>query len=337
MAGRMVAAAVAGLVVATVAAAPVHADSVRDAQWHLGFLDAARAHQISQGDNVVVGLIDSGVDASHLDLAGNILPGTDLLLSSGNGWHDSDGHGTQMAGLVAAHGHAGGGALGIAPRAKILPAAATGMERGSYPVVSAAGITWAVDHGAKVLCLAFAGDLASADEERAVRYAQAHDVVVVAGDGSRAEMSVTGPQVVLAAPAVDIESTLKGGKYGRGTGTSGATAIIAGAAALVRAKFPNLSAVEVVHRLTATAKDAGPPGRDDQYGYGIVNLLGALTADVPPMTPSAAPSTSAPTSAGAAPKRSSRSPLPVVAIVLAVLLAAAGAWVLWRRHGNPSH
>src|SRR6266508_1089391 len=108
MAGRMVAAAVAGLVVATVAAAPVHADSVRDAQWHLGFLDAARAHQISQGDNVVVGLIDSGVDASHLDLAGNILPGTDLLLSSGNGWHDSDGHGTQMAGLVAAHGHAGG-------------------------------------------------------------------------------------------------------------------------------------------------------------------------------------------------------------------------------------
>jgi type VII secretion-associated serine protease mycosin len=358
---RTVAAAFAGLVMATVAAAPARADTVRDAQWHLGFIDVAHAHQISQGDNVVVGLIDSGVDASHPDLAGNILPGTDLLLSSGNGWHDSDGHGTRMAGLIAAHGHAGGGALGIAPLAKILPAAATGMERGSYPVVSAAGITWAVDHGAKVLCLAFAGDIASADEERAVRYAQAHDVVVVAGVGNRpqsthvgypaafpgvlaaggvdrngglAEVSVTGPQVVLAAPAVDIESTAKGGKYSKASGTSDATAIIAGAAALVRAKFPNLSAAEVVHRLTATAKDAGPPGRDDQYGYGIVNLVGALTADVPKLTPSAVPSTSAPASAGAAPKQSNRSPLALVAILLAVLLAAAGAWVLVRHRGT---
>jgi type VII secretion-associated serine protease mycosin len=345
-----------------VAATPARADAVRDAQWHLGFLDVAHAHQISQGDNVLVGVIDSGIEADHPDLAGNILPGTDLVLRSGNGWNDPDGHGTHIAGLIAAHGHAGAGALGIAPRAKILPAA-TGTEAGSFPALDAAGITWAVDHGAKVLCLAYGTDLDTADEDRAVRYAQAHDVVVVAAvgnrpksttigypaaypgvvaaagvnrDGSHAAVSVTGPEVVLAAPAVEVESTTKGGGYSRGTGTSDATAIIAGAAALVRARFPSLSAVEVVHRLTATAKDAGPPGRDDQYGYGIVNLVGALTADVPPMTPSAVAGTTTSPPSGATPKPSNSSPLVLIAVALAVLLAAAGAWIIFRRRATPA-
>ena len=58
---------------------------------------------------------------------------------------------------------------------------------------------------------------------------------------------------------------------------------------MVRARFPKLSAVEVIHRLTATADDKGPPGRDDQYGYGVINLVKALTADVPPLTPTASP------------------------------------------------
>jgi subtilisin family serine protease len=129
-------------------------------------------------------------------------------------------------------------------------------------------------------------------------------VVAVAGvdkDGNHAGFSVTGPEVVLSAPAVAMKSTGPGGQYRTGTGgTSDATAIVAGAAALVRAKFPSLSAVEVIHRLTATAIDKGPRGRDDQYGYGIVNLVGALTADVPPLRPSSSPTPSTP--AAAAPK-----------------------------------
>jgi subtilisin family serine protease len=94
---------------------------------------------------------------------------------------------------------------------------------------------------------------------------------------------------MLSAPAVDITSTGIAGTYLHGTGTSNATAIIAGAAALVRAKYPKMSATEVIHRLTATAIDKGDPGRDDLYGYGIVNLVGALTADVPPPSSTAAP------------------------------------------------
>jgi subtilisin family serine protease len=81
---------------------------------------------------------------------------------------------------------------------------------------------------------------------------------------------------------VDIISSGLGDRYSKGTGTSDATAIVAGVAALVRAKYPNLSAVEVMHRLTATAIDKGPAGRDDEYGYGIVDPVAALTANVPP-------------------------------------------------------
>src|SRR5262249_26613576 len=104
-------------------------------------------------------------------------------------------------------------------------------------------------------------------------------VVAVGGvdkGGNHAAVSVISPNVLIAAPAVDIASTnirTRGSGYGVGTGTSGATAIVAGAVALVRAKFPQLSAAEVVHRLTATADDKGAPGRDDEYGYGIVNLV----------------------------------------------------------------
>jgi len=99
---------------------------------------------------------------------------------------------------------------------------------------------------------------------------------------------VAGQEVAISAPAVDIVSTGLGHGYRVGTGTSDATAIVAGVAALVRSKFPDLSAPEVIHRLTATAIDKGKPGRDDEYGYGIVDPVGALTKDVPPL--SAAPS-----------------------------------------------
>jgi subtilisin family serine protease len=129
---------------------------------------------------------------------------------------------------------------------------------------------------------------------------------------------------VLAAPAVDIVSTDAGGKYSKSFGTSDATAIVAGVAALVRSKFPQLSAREVIHRMTATAIDKGKPGRDDEYGYGIVNPVAALTADVPPLGESQSPSP-APPSIGAQPKPDNKGSSAVLGWLLgAVLLAAAG-------------
>jgi subtilisin family serine protease len=133
--------------------------------------------------------------------------------------------------------------------------------------------------------------------------------------------------MVLAAPAVDIISTGAFGDYETGSGTSNSTAIVAGAVALVRAKYPSLSAPEVIRRLTATATDKGKPGRDDEYGYGVVNVVAALTADVPPL-PSGLPS---PVVSGSGGTPGRTSPAGTIAIVGAVLLGVAGAVVLGRK------
>src|SRR5215831_10904066 len=81
----------------------VQSANAADQQWYLTLLDAARAHALSQGDGVVVAVIDSGVDAGHPDLSGSVLPGIDLLNppASPDGRVDSDGHGTRMAGVIA--------------------------------------------------------------------------------------------------------------------------------------------------------------------------------------------------------------------------------------------
>ncbi len=149
--------------------------------------------------------------------------------------------------------------------------------------------------------------------------------------GAHASVSVSGPEIDVVAPAVDIYSTSYGGKYSKGTGTSSATAIVAGAAALIRSKFPDLPAAEVAHRLTATAVDKGPPGRDDQYGYGVIDLVAALTADVPPLgfesTGVTAPaSTAASPGTGGGDDSTARG-----LATLGALLAAGGAYLVWRR------
>ena len=78
-------------------------DEIRDLQWHLDYLDIDQAHTVTKGRGVIVGVVDSGIDASHPDLVGGILPGTDFTTSpTADGWRDVDGHGTAMAGLIAA-------------------------------------------------------------------------------------------------------------------------------------------------------------------------------------------------------------------------------------------
>src|SRR5262245_34844618 len=94
---------------------PAGADRIRDRQWHVGYLNLARAHELSQGEGITIAVIDTGVDGTHPDLEGNVLPGLDADAvvdggEPGDGWNDPDGHGTGMAGLIAAHGHGPGNA-----------------------------------------------------------------------------------------------------------------------------------------------------------------------------------------------------------------------------------
>ncbi|GLY25284.1 hypothetical protein Misp04_50150 [Micromonospora sp. NBRC 101691] len=266
---------------------------------------------------------DTGVDP-HPDLRDNLLPGTDAIAGgSGDGREDRDGHGTGMAGLIAAHGRGGdNGAFGIAPRAKILPIYYSSPNEHGEAEALARSVEYAVRHNANVISISAGGGSSTLLRE-AVDMALAADIVVVAGvgnhpqdfvvgyparhpgvvavggvdrEGNHAAVSVTGREIDVVAPATDIYSTSMDGKYRKGTGTSNSTAIVAGAVALIRSRYPELPATEVVHRLTATAIDKGPPGRDDQYGYGVIDLVAALTADVPPLA-AQSPTVSAPADA----------------------------------------
>lgn len=328
------------------------ADNVRNAQWHLPFLRIDEAHAISRGTGVSVAIIDTGVDVSHPDLAGSVGVGAEVG-GVGDGRTDVDGHGTSMVGLVAARGRGMKGVLGIAPDSLAIPIRISDQQ----PLSVATGIDQAVMKGVKVICLALTTG-SDRDLEAAVARAQNADIVVVAAAGNRpnvgvqaparypgviaavgvdqaanrASISVTGPEALLAAPAVSIVSSGLSGGYSTGTGTSDSSAIVAGVAALVRSKYPNLTATEVIHRMTATAIDKGDPGRDKEYGYGIVNPVAALTADVPPL--SASPSISpAPTGqANSSPKSNSATAQMIgFAILLVGLIVVIGGVVFLSR------
>lgn len=289
-----------------------HADNLREYQWYLSELHIDEAHAISTGGGQVVAIIDTGVDGNHPALTGKLLPGVgigDDAPAEGATDVAPQGHGTAMATIIAAEGDL----LGVAPSVKILPVS-LGDRITSDEM--AEGIRWAVDHGATVVNLSLGATqagAASAAESDAVSYALAHDVVVVAAagnakeqgrqvhspgnipgvvtvagtdrDGGSWEGSAYGPQVVVAAPAQEIAGGVPpyvaDESYQLIDGTSAAAALVSGTAALVRAKYPQLDAANVVNRLMSSASDVGEPGRDDQYGFGIIQPLSALSDDIP--------------------------------------------------------
>jgi subtilisin family serine protease len=183
-AARGLVTAVFALLACLVAAQPAAADQTRAAQWQLNALDAKDAWKVSTGSGVIVAVLDSGVDATHPDLAGQVLPGLDLV-DGGDGRVDPVGHGTTVAGLIAGRADDNRGVAGIAPGAKILPVRVLDkLNKYDDPAVIAEGMRWAVDHGAKVLNLSLGGALRSDEIAEALRYAADRDVVVVACTGN---------------------------------------------------------------------------------------------------------------------------------------------------------
>ncbi|RZU72118.1 type VII secretion-associated serine protease mycosin [Micromonospora kangleipakensis] len=290
---------------------PSRVDQVREEQWQLDELQARTAWRSSTGRGVIVAVIDSGVDGSHPDLAGQVLPGTDLVTPDGADGPDPVGHGTTVAGLIAGRNDDDRGVVGLAPDARILPVRVLDEEnRYDDAMIVAKGVRWAVDNGARVINLSLGGSGDSPALAAALDYAFARDVVVVACTGNLATStspkvwyparepgvlavaglernsenlwsgSITGRAAILTAPATALIGARPGG-YWPVQGTSFASPLVAATAALVRARYPQMSAGDVVNRLITTAKDLGPTGRDDRFGYGMVDPVAALTADVP--------------------------------------------------------
>ncbi|MGQ0572996.1 MAG: type VII secretion-associated serine protease mycosin [Pseudonocardia sp.] len=346
-------------------------------------------HRLATGAGQTIAVIDTGV-AQHDRLAGR-LRGVGDFLTGADGRSDCDGHGTAVAGLLAAAPAADDDFVGMAPAATLLTIrqtsrviTVTGGDGRARPAgdvdTLAAAVVLAVERGAKVINLSEAACLApewaareGAVLQAALRLAARRDVVVVAAagnigvggctggapagevalpgwfgddvltvaatgpDDAPAPFTVPGPWVDVAAPGTGLRSlAIGGGLTTTGVeGTSFAAPWVAGLAALVRERFPQLTAAEVTDRILATARRA-PGGHDPHLGLGIVDPVAALTAEPAVLRPDPARVAVAPTVlAGTRPAGPPPQPrAPVELLALAALAGTAGAGVaVVRRRG----
>jgi type VII secretion-associated serine protease mycosin len=313
---------------AVLPATAASADSVRDdQQWVLDMLNVPAAWQLTRGGGVTVAVIDSGVYPDVSDLAGAVRGGPDYTgLSTGPSNPDWGVHGTWMASLIAGHGHGPGGdsgVIGVAPRSKVLsirviPDRADPhyrhYAREQEPDIQeslAAGIEYAVGHGAGVISMSIGYSAPDGAVRQALQDAFSHGVVVVASAGNSgapagtadagqapvsfpadypgvisvgavgqagtvASFSSDNLSVQVAAPGVGVPAQGRDGQYWWVSGTSPACALVAGVAALIKSRYPGLAPNLVASALTTTTTNRPPGGYDSQVGFGIVDAAAAL-------------------------------------------------------------
>jgi len=276
-------------------AAPAAAETPDPTQYAVTKLHIDEAHSLARGDNVLVAVVDSGIDVNHPALAG-VVEKTFDAVSSSEGPHI---HGTALAGIIAGHNRISG----TAPAVHILGARAFSTTQGST-VSIIASIDWAVAQGARVINMSFAGPqdpmlgraLAAAHQKNVVLVAAAgnagpkspplwpaadpHVIAVTATDyDDRLYPNANrGNHVAIAAPGVDILVAIPGAAYKMETGTSFSAGFVSGVAALILQRKPQLSADAVKKVIMSTARDLGPKGRDDQFGAGLMDALQAVSA-----------------------------------------------------------
>jgi hypothetical protein len=267
--------------------------------WHLAKMGVASAWDHSYGDGVTVAILDTGVDSSHPDLVSNLVPGW----NSANGSSDTSdiyGHGTKVAGVVAAVTDNAFGVASIARTGSIMPIRITNRSDGlAYTSDIAAGLTWAADNGARVANVSFdvggSSTVANAAQymknkggvvfhaagnsggDKAYPSYDAHISVgaTTSGDG-KASFSSTGNHLDMAAPGVGIWTTTRGGGFGAPNGTSFSSPAAAAVAALILSANPGLTPDEVEAALKSTAVDLGDPGWDPTFGHGRVDAAAAV-------------------------------------------------------------
>jgi subtilisin family serine protease len=290
----------------------VHAtDQVLD--WGVDRIDADKVWGSYTGEGVDVAIIDTGIDMEHQDL--NVVDGVTFVDGTTN-FDDDNGHGTHCAGIVAALDN-GYGVIGVAPDADLYGVKVLNYKGSGYATDVAAGILWAADYPVDIISMSLGSDGSSIDIENACIDAESAGVLIVAAAGNdyrnlrrdtvdypakydsviavaatneadeRAYFSSTGPAVELAAPGFEIYSTYKDDGYETLSGTSMATPMVAGVAALVMEAEPGLDNEDVRERLQTTAEDLGAIGYDIEFGYGLVDAEKAVGEVTP--SPNTAP------------------------------------------------
>ncbi|BDZ49633.1 type VII secretion-associated serine protease [Frondihabitans sucicola] len=297
------------------------AESLRDREYWLNDYGIRQAWSTTEGQGVTVAVIDTGVDGTVPELQGVVSGGTDFSgtgASNGQKPIDEDSsHGTLVGSLIAGRGTGPtSGMIGVAPKANLLSISVGFGSKAVDPDGQIAkAVVWAVDHGAKVINMSLTRNTLDwpASWDKAFLYAMQHGVVVVAAAGNRGsgtdevgapatmpgvltvagvdqsknasfDASSQGITIGVAAPSEGLVGVAPGGDYLLWSGTSGATPIVAGVAALVIAAHPGISADDVIQRIVSTATPKGSPSPGPIYGHGLVDAEAAVTADVAHVT-----------------------------------------------------
>ncbi|AYC28908.1 S8 family peptidase [Paenisporosarcina cavernae] len=253
------------------------------------------------GNGVKVAIIDSGI-ASHEDLH---IAGGVSFVDYTTSFSDDNGHGTHVAGIIAAQ-HNSIGVAGIAPNVDLFSVKSMNQDGESYLSDVIAGIDWSIEHQMDIINMSFGTQVDSFAFHTILQKAEAAGILLVGAAGNdgtgfgdtvdypakyeeviavsavdqnsrHASFSSTGPALEIAAPGVGIASTYIGNQYARMSGTSMAAPYVAGYAALLKQAYPTKSTTELRKILTATSTDLGDIGRDILYGFG---LLHASSLDV---------------------------------------------------------
>jgi subtilisin family serine protease len=313
-----VAATLAALAGPGVAQAAAAGDPLREGQWALDAIHSG-TNPAAAGAGALVAVIDSGVDATHPDLAGRVVPGPDLVENDGDP-SDPTGHGTHIAGIIAAAAGNGIGGAGVAPGARILAIRVLGADNNGTAANVAAGIDAAVDAGADVVNISLNWSQSSqalAPVTAAMqRAADAGKVVIVAAGNDAQDhceepvlpqhalcvgslssnlrlspFSSFGQGLGLVAPGDDLMSTWNDNTYHAMSGTSQAAAVTSGVAALLVGL--GLHGDDVMKRLLATTRDIGAPGADARFGAGLLDAQRAVDGAAQGRIPSVLQSTAA--------------------------------------------
>ncbi len=250
--------------------------------------------------NVTIAILDTGVDLEHPDLKANLVKGINLQ-DKDKSPQDDNGHGTNIAGIVAAVGNNFIGIAGVTWKVKIMPIKVLQADGKGDSFIVGLGIRYAVDHGAKIVLLSAGEPIFTPFMSEAVNYAGKNDVLIVAASGNEGSQinypaafhnvlsvgavnsldkyvsySNYGQQLDVVAPGEAIYTTALGGDYTINSGTSMAAPQVAGLAALLFQKYPDMSAREVAEMIKFTTDDVEKPGWDVKTGYGRINVEKAL-------------------------------------------------------------
>ena len=291
---------------------PLILSSVSEADhWWLEDFEAVRN---LSGEGVVIAVIDTGIDASHPDLAGVVIGGADFSGAGTPGGTSPVGpsgfHATMVASLIAGQGRITGGVIGIAPSAKLLSiSVGLGLEGADTDRQIAQAVRWAADQGADVINLSVSRASRNwpASWDEAFLYAMEKDVVIVAASGNKLDgvssptapatipgvISVTavdregnasavsgaeGIGISVAAAGIDMVGSFPNQQAKNWSGSSAAAPIVSGLLALMIEADSSASSSDLIERLISTAEDLGEKGYDKDFGYGLISPSSAVSS-----------------------------------------------------------